>query len=145
MTGTNGKTTTARMLAHIQKLAGHHVGLTSTDGVYIDGQRTVAGDMTGPVATRMVLSDPSVDVAVLEVARGGLLRAGMGVRHCDVGAVLNVRADHLGLQGHRDAGAAGRSEAHRDRGGAGHARSSTPTIRSASRWPTTPRPSSSAT
>jgi cyanophycin synthetase len=99
ITGTNGKTTTARMLAHIQKLAGHHVGLTSTDGVYIDGQRTVAGDMTGPVATRMVLSDPSVDVAVLEVARGGLLRAGMGVRHCDVGAVLNVKSDHLGLRG----------------------------------------------
>ena len=99
VTGTNGKTTTARMLAHIQKLAGQHVGLTSTDGVYIDGQRTVAGDMTGPVATRMVLSDPSVDVAVLEVARGGLLRAGMGVRHCDVGAVLNVKSDHLGLRG----------------------------------------------
>jgi cyanophycin synthetase len=99
ITGTNGKTTTARILAHIQKLAGHHVGLTSTDGVYIDGQRTVPGDMTGPVATRMVLSDPSVDVAVLEVARGGLLRAGMGVRHCDVGAVLNVKADHLGLRG----------------------------------------------
>jgi cyanophycin synthetase len=99
VTGTNGKTTTARILAHIQKLAGQHVGLTSTDGVYIDGQRTVAGDMTGPVATRMVLSDPSVDVAVLEVARGGLLRAGMGVRHCDVGAVLNVKSDHLGLRG----------------------------------------------
>ena len=99
VTGTNGKTTTARMLAHIQKLAGHHVGLTSTDGVYINGQRTVAGDMTGPVATQMVLSDPSVDVAVLEIARGGLLRAGMGVRSCDVGAVLNVKADHLGLRG----------------------------------------------
>ncbi|HEX2218765.1 MAG TPA: cyanophycin synthetase, partial [Gemmatimonadales bacterium] len=99
VTGTNGKTTTARMLAHIQKLAGHHVGLTSTDGVYIDGQRTVAGDMTGPLATRMVLRDPAVDVAVLEIARGGLLRAGMGVRHCDVGAVLNVKADHLGLRG----------------------------------------------
>ena len=99
VTGTNGKTTTARMLAHIQKLAGHHVGLTSTDGVYIDGQRTVGGDMTGPVATRMVLSDPNVTVAVLEIARGGLLRSGMGVRHCDVGAVLNVRADHLGLRG----------------------------------------------
>ncbi|MBA3659176.1 MAG: cyanophycin synthetase [Gemmatimonadales bacterium] len=99
VTGTNGKTTTARMLAHIQKLAGHHVGLTTTDGVYIDGQRTVPGDMTGPVATRMVLSDPNVDLAVLEVARGGLLRAGMGVRHCDVGAVLNIKADHLGLRG----------------------------------------------
>jgi cyanophycin synthetase len=99
VTGTNGKTTTARILAHIHKLAGHHVGLTTTDGVYIDGQRTVTGDMTGPVATRMVLRDPSVDVAVLEIARGGLLRAGMGVRHCDVGAVLNVKADHLGLRG----------------------------------------------
>jgi cyanophycin synthetase len=99
VTGTNGKTTTARMLAHIHKLAGHHVGLTTTDGVYIDGQRAVAGDMTGPVATRMVLSDPFVDVAVLEVARGGLLRAGMGVRQVDVGAVLNVKADHLGRGG----------------------------------------------
>jgi cyanophycin synthetase len=81
------------------KLAGHVVGLTTTDGVYVDGQRTVEGDMTGPVATRMVLSDPFVDVAVLETARGGLLRAGMGVRHCDVGAVLNVKSDHLGLKG----------------------------------------------
>jgi cyanophycin synthetase len=99
LTGTNGKTTTARMLAHIHKLVGHHVGLTTTDGVYIDGQRTVEGDMTGPMATRMVLSDPFVDVAVLELARGGLLRAGMGVRHCDVGAVLNVQSDHLGLRG----------------------------------------------
>jgi cyanophycin synthetase len=99
ITGTNGKTTTARMLAHIFKLTGHTVGLTTTDGVYIDGQRTVEGDMTGPVATRMVLSDPFVDVAVLEIARGGLLRAGMGVRHCDVGAVLNVKSDHLGLKG----------------------------------------------
>lgn len=99
VTGTNGKTTTARMLAHLLKITGHHVGLTTTDGVYIDGQRTVAGDMTGPVATRMVLADPFVDVAVLEVARGGLLRAGLGVRHVDVGAVLNVQEDHLGLGG----------------------------------------------
>ncbi len=99
ITGTNGKTTTSRMLAHIHKLAGHHVGLTTTDGVYIDGQCTVKGDMTGPVATRMVLSDPFVDVAVLEIARGGLLRAGMGVRYCDVAAVLNVQPDHLGLRG----------------------------------------------
>jgi cyanophycin synthetase len=99
VTGTNGKTTTARMLAHILKLAGQVVGLTTTDGVYIDGQRTVAGDMTGPVAARMVLADPFVDVAVLEVARGGLLRAGLGVRQVDVGAVLNVREDHLGMHG----------------------------------------------
>ncbi len=99
ITGTNGKTTTARMLAHIHKMCGKTVGLTSTDGVYINGQRTVSGDMTGPVSARMVLADPSVDVAVLEVARGGLLRAGMGVRHVDVGAVLNVQSDHLGMRG----------------------------------------------
>lgn len=99
VTGTNGKTTTARMLAHIHKLAGRTVGMTSTDGVYIDGQRTVSGDMTGPVSARMVLADPAIDVAVLEVARGGLLRAGMAVRHVDVGAVLNVQADHLGMRG----------------------------------------------
>jgi cyanophycin synthetase len=99
VTGTNGKTTTARMLAHIHKLAGKHVGLTTTDGVYIDGQCTVKGDMTGPVATRMVLMDPQVEVAVLEVARGGLLRAGLGTRFIDVAAVLNVQSDHLGLKG----------------------------------------------
>ena len=99
VTGTNGKTTTARMLAHIHKLSGKCVGLTTTDGVYIDGQCTVKGDMTGPVATRMVLKDPHVEVAVLEVARGGLLRAGMGTRFIDVGAVLNVQSDHLGLKG----------------------------------------------
>ncbi len=99
ITGTNGKTTTARMLAHITKMAGYTPGLTTTDGVYIDGQRTVEGDMTGPVSARMVLSDPQIDIAVLETARGGLLRAGMGVRHVNVGAVLNVQADHLGLKG----------------------------------------------
>ena len=99
ITGTNGKTTTARMLAHIAKMAGYTPGLTTTDGVYIDGQRTVEGDMTGPVSARMVLSDPHIDLAVLETARGGLLRAGMGVPEVDVGAVLNVAADHLGLKG----------------------------------------------
>src|SRR5512139_1781938 len=99
VTGTNGKTTTARMLAHIAKMAGYTPGLTTTDGVYIDGQRTVQGDMTGPVSARMVLADPQIDIAVLETARGGLLRAGMGVREVNVGAVLNVQADHLGLKG----------------------------------------------
>ncbi|HVN46592.1 MAG TPA: cyanophycin synthetase [Steroidobacteraceae bacterium] len=99
VTGTNGKTTTARMLAHITKMAGYTAGLTTTDGVYIDGQRTVAGDMTGPVSARMVLADPQIDIAVLETARGGLLRAGMGVKEVDVGAVLNVQSDHLGLKG----------------------------------------------
>ncbi|MEP7185820.1 MAG: cyanophycin synthetase [Rhodanobacter sp.] len=99
ITGTNGKTTTARMLAHITKMAGHTPGLTTTDGVYIDGQRTVEGDMTGPVSARMVLADPHIDMAILETARGGLLRAGMGVPSVNVGAVLNVQSDHLGLKG----------------------------------------------
>ncbi|HEY1088784.1 MAG TPA: Mur ligase family protein, partial [Archangium sp.] len=99
ITGTNGKTTTSRMLAHIHKMAGRTVGLTTTDGVYIDGERTVAGDMTGPQSAQMVLRDPNVDLAVLETARGGLLRAGLGYRSCNVGAVLNVAADHLGLAG----------------------------------------------
>ncbi|MBV8405174.1 MAG: cyanophycin synthetase [Gammaproteobacteria bacterium] len=99
VTGTNGKTTTARMLAHITKMAGYTPGLTTTDGVYIDGQRTVSGDMTGPVSARMVLADPQIDIAVLETARGGLLRAGMGVTEVNVGAVLNVQPDHLGLKG----------------------------------------------
>jgi cyanophycin synthetase len=99
ITGTNGKTTTTRMLAHIHKLAGAIVGMTTTDGVYIDGQRTVEGDMTGPQASRMVLRDPTVSVAVLETARGGLLRAGMGYRIPDVSCCLNVSADHLGLGG----------------------------------------------
>ena len=99
ITGTNGKTTTARMLAHITKMAGYTPGLTTTDGVYIDGQRTVSGDMTGPVSARMVLADPQIDIAVLETARGGLLRAGMGVNEVNVGAVLNVQPDHLGLKG----------------------------------------------
>ena len=99
VTGTNGKTTTARMLAHIAKMAGYTPGLTTTDGVYIDGQRTVEGDMTGPMSARMVLSDPQIDLAVLETARGGLLRAGMGVSEVDVGAVINVASDHLGLKG----------------------------------------------
>jgi cyanophycin synthetase len=99
ITGTNGKTTTARMLAHVTKMAGYTPGLTTTDGVYIDGQRTVQGDMTGPVSARMVLADPQIDIAVLETARGGLLRAGMGVNEVNVGAVLNVQADHLGLKG----------------------------------------------
>jgi cyanophycin synthetase len=99
VTGTNGKTTTARMLAHVTKMAGYTPGLTTTDGVYINGQRTVQGDMTGPVSARMVLADPQIDIAVLETARGGLLRAGMGVNEVNVGAVLNVQADHLGLKG----------------------------------------------
>lgn len=99
ITGTNGKTTTARMVAHILKMSGATVGLTTTDGVYIDGERTATGDMTGPMAARMVLRDPKVDTAVLETARGGMLRAGLGYRRSNVSAVLNVSADHLGLGG----------------------------------------------
>ncbi|MDX2418052.1 MAG: cyanophycin synthetase [Xanthomonadales bacterium] len=99
ITGTNGKTTTSRMLGHILKTAGHTVGMTSTDGVYIDGRLTVKGDMTGPTSAHIVLRDPTVDVAVMETARGGLLRSGLGYRRCDVSACLNVSADHLGLKG----------------------------------------------
>jgi cyanophycin synthetase len=99
ITGTNGKTTTSRMLAHILKTAGHTVGMTSTDGVYIDGHLSVKGDMTGPASAHIVLRDPTVDVAVMETARGGLLRAGLGYRRCDVSACVNVAADHLGLKG----------------------------------------------
>ena len=99
ITGTNGKTTTSRMLGHILKTAGHTVGMTSTDGVYIDGRLTVKGDMTGPTSAHIVLRDPTVDIAVLETARGGLLRSGLGYRRCDVSACLNVASDHLGLKG----------------------------------------------
>lgn len=99
LTGTNGKTTCSRMLAHILKMAGHVVGQTSTDAVMIDGNVTVKGDMTGPVSAKMVLRDPSVDIAVLETARGGIVRSGLGYNFCDVGAVLNVTSDHLGLGG----------------------------------------------
>jgi cyanophycin synthetase len=99
LTGTNGKTTTARMLAHVLKMAGFVVGQTGTDAVYIDGNVTVKGDFTGPKAASMVLRDPTVDMAVLETARGGIVRAGLGYRYCDVGAVLNVTSDHLGLGG----------------------------------------------
>ncbi len=99
ITGTNGKTTTSRMLGHILKTAGHSVGMTSTDGVYIDGRLSVKGDMTGPASAHIVLRDPTIDIAVLETARGGLLRSGLGYRRCDVSACLNVAADHLGLNG----------------------------------------------
>jgi len=99
ITGTNGKTTCSRMLAHILKLSGHTVGLTSTDGVYIDGRLTVEGDMTGPVSAQMVLRDPTVDAAVMETARGGILRRGLGYQHSNVSACLNVTADHLGMRG----------------------------------------------
>lgn len=99
ITGTNGKTTTSRMLGHIMKASGKIVGMTSTDGVYVDGKLSVRGDMTGPKSAQMVLRDPTVDFAVMETARGGLMRSGLGYQQSDVAACLNVSADHLGLGG----------------------------------------------
>lgn len=99
ITGTNGKTTTSRMLGHIMKTSGKIVGMTSTDGVYVDGKLSVKGDMTGPKSAQMVLRDPTVDFAVMETARGGLVRSGLGYEKSNVAACLNVSADHLGLGG----------------------------------------------
>lgn len=99
ITGTNGKTTTSRMLAHVIKTCGHTVGLTTTDGIYVDGKQTVKGDTTGPRSAQMVLRDPTVDFAVLETARGGLVRNGLGYASTNVSACLNVASDHLGLGG----------------------------------------------
>ena len=97
ITGTNGKTTTSRMVAHLWKQAGKIVGLTTTDGIYINGKLTVKGDTTGPVSAQMVLRDPNTEIAVLETARGGLLRSGLGYEFCNVGACLNVTADHIDI------------------------------------------------
>jgi cyanophycin synthetase len=99
VTGTNGKTTTVRLIAHIFRHTGNTVGFTTTDGVYLNNRLVVEGDMTGPFSANIILSNPTVDVAVLETARGGILRAGLGFDECDVGVVLNVSADHLGLGG----------------------------------------------
>ena len=99
ITGTNGKTTTSRMLAHIMKGCGNVVGLTTTDGIYVDGKQTVKGDTTGPQSAQMVLRDPTVDFAVLETARGGLVRSGLGYESTNVSACLNVSSDHLGMGG----------------------------------------------
>jgi cyanophycin synthetase len=99
ITGTNGKSTTTRMVGHVLQHSGMNVGLTSTSGVYFNGRLLLAVDASGPKSARMVLRNPKVDVAVLETARGGILREGLGFECCDVGAVLNVSADHLGLKG----------------------------------------------
>jgi cyanophycin synthetase len=98
VTGTNGKTTTTRLLAHIMKTVGHKVGFTTTDGVYIQNRMLMKGDCTGPVSAEFVLKDPTVDFAVLETARGGILRAGLGFHKCDMAILTNIAADHLGLQ-----------------------------------------------
>lgn len=99
VTGTNGKTTVVRMVARIAREMGKTVGLTNTSGVYINDEQVRAADASGPKSARMVLRDPTVDIAVLETARGGMLREGLACDRCDVGVVLNVTADHLGLKG----------------------------------------------
>ncbi len=99
VSGTNGKTTTTRLIAHIAKQTGFKVGYTTTDGVYIQNQMMMKGDCTGPVSAEFVLRDPTVNYAVLECARGGILRAGLGFHNCDVAVVTNVAEDHMGLGG----------------------------------------------
>ncbi len=99
ISGTNGKTTTTRLIAHMAKMNGYRVGYTTSDGVYIQNRLLMTGDCTGPASTEFVLKDPTVNFAVLECARGGLLRAGLGFKRCDIGIVTNVSADHLGLKG----------------------------------------------
>jgi cyanophycin synthetase len=99
ITGTNGKTTTTRLTAHIVKTAGYKAGFTTSDGVYIQNQMMMKGDCTGPLSSLFVLKDPTVDFAVLECARGGILKSGLAFSNCDIAVVTNVTADHLGLGG----------------------------------------------
>jgi cyanophycin synthetase len=99
ITGTNGKSTTVRMLAHILRGEGKNVGFTSTSGIYVNEECICKGDASGPKSARLLLREPTIDVAILETARGGILREGLGVAACDVGCVLNISADHLGLSG----------------------------------------------
>ncbi len=99
ITGSNGKTTTARLIAHILREADYKVGLTTTDGIFINEELVVKGDTTGPWSSRLVLRDPCVDAAVLEVARGGIIHGGLSFDYCDVGLVTNISGDHLGQDG----------------------------------------------
>jgi len=99
ITGTNGKTTTTRLIAHLAKQNGYKVGYTTSDGVYIQNRLLMKGDCTGPNSAEFVLKDPTINFAVLECARGGILRSGLGFHNCDIGIVTNVSEDHLGLKG----------------------------------------------
>ncbi|MBC7887476.1 MAG: cyanophycin synthetase [Ferruginibacter sp.] len=99
VTGTNGKTTTTRIIAHIARSAGYKVGYTTSDGVYIQNQMLMKGDCTGPVSSTFVLRDPTVDFAVLECARGGILKSGLAFQNCDIAIITNVSTDHIGLGG----------------------------------------------
>ncbi|WP_316792824.1 cyanophycin synthetase [Pedobacter frigoris] len=97
VTGTNGKTTTTRLIAHIVKSNGTRVGFTTSDGIYVQNTKLMKGDTTGPVSAEFILRDPTVEFAVLETARGGILRAGLGFNKCDIGIVTNIQEDHLGI------------------------------------------------
>ncbi len=97
VTGTNGKTTTTRLIAHIIKSNGSRVGFTTSDGIYVQNTLLMKGDTTGPFSAEFILKDPTVEVAVLETARGGILRAGLGFNKCDIGVVTNIQEDHLGI------------------------------------------------
>ena len=99
ITGTNGKTTVTRMISYIWQQAGYHVGMTTTDGIFVNGQCILNGDTTGPDSARIILADPQVDVAVLETARGGIVRGGLAFDQCDIGIVTNITEDHLGQDG----------------------------------------------
>ncbi len=97
VTGTNGKTTTTRLIAHIVKNNGYKVGFTTSDGIYVQNHMMEKGDTTGPISAEYILKDPTVEFAVLETARGGILRAGLGFSRCDIGIITNIQEDHLGL------------------------------------------------
>ncbi|CAM3679224.1 cyanophycin synthetase [Mesobacillus zeae] len=99
VTGTNGKTTTTRLIKHLLEGPGKTIGMTNSDGVYIGNRCIDEGDCSGPISARKVLANPAVDLAVLETARGGMLREGLAFRHCDAAVVTNVDEDHLGLDG----------------------------------------------
>ena len=99
ITGTNGKTTTTRLTAHIYRQTNKVVGFTATEGIYIQEYLVEAGDNTGPYSAAAILKDPTVEIAILETARGGILRSGLAFDRCDIGVVLNVAEDHLGLGG----------------------------------------------
>ena len=97
VTGTNGKTTTTRLISHIVKNNGYRVGFTTSDGIYVQNSMLTKGDTTGPVSAEFILKDPTVDFAVLETARGGILRSGLGFNKCDVAVITNIQEDHMGL------------------------------------------------
>jgi cyanophycin synthetase len=97
VTGTNGKTTTTRLIAHIVKNNNYKVGFTTSDGIYIQNHMMEKGDTTGPISAEYILKDPNVEFAVLETARGGILRSGLGFKVCDIGVITNIQEDHLGL------------------------------------------------